>query len=221
MIPEKAVGIVRSNSPHTRLAMRVCMIASSFSEMEYDWHVFCSKIEQHALIGDAAIFLAQVRGELEMVRSYRSLLNQDDFWDTYAVDTVDRSPIGWRSRSVLPEATLPPSSHSDRRYHPRREVACRVDYVDSGRATGLGLITNLSMDGLFMEHVPGLKVGDRVTVAFRLPGSPPFKLKGKVKWLDIRGVGLKFDGLSSRLAGFAAGHEIESISLYHSWLCQN
>jgi hypothetical protein len=85
----------------------------------------------------------------------------------------------------------------------------------------VGLVTNLSRDGLFMEHVPGLNINDRVTVAFRLPGSPPFKLKGKVKWLGTRGVGLKLDGLSGQGANFAAIPEMESVRLYHSWLCQN
>lgn len=156
-----------------------------------------------------------------MVESYKSFLSQDDFWDAYDIDTVARPPFGWQSCPDIREAVLPPPSPSDRRHHPRREVACRVDYADSGRFAGVGLITNLSMDGLFMEHVPELKIGDRVTVAFRLPGSPPFKLRGKVKWLDTRGVGLKLDRLAGGVAGFAASHEIESLGLYHSWLCQN
>jgi hypothetical protein len=156
-----------------------------------------------------------------MVESYKSFLSQDDFWDAYAVDSVARSPFNWRSRPAVRDAGLPPSPPSDRRHHPRREVACRVDYADSGRFAGVGLITNLSMDGLFMEHVPKLRVGDRITVAFRLSGSPPFRLRGKVKWLDTHGVGLKLDRLSGGVAGFAASHEIESLGLYRSWLCQN
>lgn len=156
-----------------------------------------------------------------MVESYKSFLSRDDFWDTYAIDSVARQPFGWRSRPGVREAGLPLSPPADRRHHPRREVACRVDYADSGRFAGVGLITNLSIDGLFMEHVPELEVGDRVTVAFRLAGSPPFKLRGKVKWLDARGVGLKLDRLSGGMVGFAASQEIDSLNLYRSWLCQN
>lgn len=156
-----------------------------------------------------------------MAESYKSFLSQDDFWDAYAIDTVERPPFGWRPQPGTREAVLTPSPPADRRHYPRRQVACRVDYADSGRFAGVGLITNLSMDGLFMEHVPELKVGDRVTVAFRLPGSPPFKLRGKVKWLDPRGVGLKLDRRSGGAADFAASHEIESLHLYRSWLCQN
>lgn len=155
-----------------------------------------------------------------MVGSYKSFLSQDDFWDAYAVDTVGRSSLGLWPWPGVRKAVRPPSPATDRRHHPRREVSCRVDYADSGRFAGVGLITNLSMDGLFMEHVPELRAGDRVTVAFRLPGSPPFKLKGKVKWLDTRGVGLKLDRLSG-VADFLASHETESLSLYRSWLCRN
>lgn len=156
-----------------------------------------------------------------MVESYKSFLSQDDFWDVYAVGSVARPSFDWRSRPGGRETAPAPSPPSDRRHHPRREVACRVDYADSGTFAGVGLITNLSVDGLFMEHVPELRIGDRITVAFRLAGSPPFKLRGKVKWLDTRGVGLKLDRLSGGVAGFAASHEIESMSLYQSWLCQN
>ena len=160
-----------------------------------------------------------------MVKPYRSLLSQDDFWDAYPIDTVDRPPMGLRSQSSVREADLPSSpadaSPANRRYHQRRDVACRADYVDSGKFSGVGLITNLSQDGLFMEHVPGLKVDDRVTVAFRLPGSPPFKLKGKVKWLGARGAGLKLDGLAGGLAHFVEAPAIENVRQYRAWLCEN
>lgn len=159
-----------------------------------------------------------------MVGSYKSLLSQDDFWDTYAAGTVDRPFMGLRPRLDIREAAIPPSASdrpADRRYYPRREVTCRADYVDSGRFAGVGLITNLSQDGLFLEYVPGLKVSDRMTVAFRLPGSPPFKLKGEVKWLGVDGVGLKLDGLAGGTADVAAIPEMEHIRLYRSWLSQN
>lgn len=160
-----------------------------------------------------------------MVRPYKSMLSQDDFWDTYATGTTDRPPLGLRPSSGVPEATLPSSpadaSPASRRYHQRRNVACRADYVDSGKFAGVGLITNLSEDGLFMEHVPGLRVDERVTVAFRLPGSPPFKLKGKVKWLGTGGAGLKLDGLAGGFAGFVEASEVENVRHYRAWLCKN
>jgi hypothetical protein len=159
-----------------------------------------------------------------MVGTYKSLLNQDDFWDTYTVGTVDRPSMGLRPRFGVREDALPSSpsdARTDRRYHPRRDVTCRADYVDSGKFAGVGLITNLSHDGLFMEHAPELGVGDRVTVAFCLPGSPPFKLKGDVRWLGSHGVGVQLDGLAGGVANFAAIPEIENVRLYRSWLSQN
>jgi hypothetical protein len=76
------------------------------------------------------------------------------------------------------------------------------------------------MDGLFMEYVPGLATGDTVTAAFRLPGSPPFKLKGVVKWVRTQGAGMKFEGLSRQAISLFSSQEVENISAYRSWLCQ-
>ncbi len=152
-----------------------------------------------------------------MVEYHRSLPSQDNFWDAYDIDAIDRSKAGLAHQQVALEEVKP---RTDRRHHPRREVSCRVDYADTKRSTGVGLITNLSMDGLFMEYVPGLATGDTVTAAFRLPGSPPFKLKGVVKWIHTQGAGLKFEGLSRQAIGLFSSQEVENISAYRSWLCQ-
>ena len=152
-----------------------------------------------------------------MVEYYRSSPSQDNFWDAYDIDATDHSQAILAHQQVVLEAVTP---RTDRRHHPRREVSCRVDYADTKRSTGVGLITNLSMDGLFMDYVPGLAAGDTVTAAFRLPGSPPFKLKGVVKWVNTQGAGLRFEGLSRQAIGFFSIQEVESISAYRSWLRQ-
>lgn len=153
-----------------------------------------------------------------MAQHYRSLPSQDNFWEAYDIDAIDRPQVGLtQQRTALADV----KSRTDRRCQTRQEVSCRVDYADSKRSTGVGLITNLSRDGLFMDYVPGLATGDTVTAAFRLPGSPPFKLRGVVKWANTQGVGLKFEALSQQVIGILAGQETENISAFRSWWCQS
>jgi hypothetical protein len=153
-----------------------------------------------------------------MAERYRSLPSQDDFWEAYDIDTIDRPQVGLtQQQATLEEVKL----RTDRRHQTRQEVSCRVDYADSKRSMGIGLITNLSRDGLFMDYVPGLATGEAVTAAFRLPGSPPFKLRGVVKWVNTQGAGLKFEGLSQQVIGIVTSQEAENISAFRSWWCQS
>ena len=150
-----------------------------------------------------------------MVEYYRSLPSQDNFWDAYDMDAIDHSHVDLARQQAVCKDVKP---RTDRRHQPRQEVSCRVDYADANKCTGVGLITNLSRDGLFMQYVPGLTTGDTVTAAFRLPGSPPFKLKGIVKWAHMQGAGLKFEALSQQVIGLCSSQDAEHIIAYRSWL---
>ncbi len=154
-----------------------------------------------------------------MAGHYKSSLRQNDFWDIHNTDHETHPRVGLFDHESVSQPT---PLKSDRRHHPRRGETCRVDYADTGRFVGVGLIKNVSMDGMFMEHVPDLVVGDRVTTAFRLPSSPPFKLKATVKWVNSEGAGLQFVGLSKQITGLFSGNlEADCISVYRLWLCQN
>jgi hypothetical protein len=107
----------------------------------------------------------------------------------------------------------------DRRSHPRHDAVCRVDYADPKGRAWLGLIKNLSLDGMFVEHAPGLAIGDTVVTAFTLPGGPPFKLRAKVTRVTPEGAGLRFVGFWGREEDhYPDSLEAYCAALYKAWL---
>jgi len=86
-------------------------------------------------------------------------------------------------------------------WHPRacvrQAVALRVDYVTAQGQVGLGLIRNLSLQGMYMESTSGhgtpeMTPGDLLTVAFVLPSGRPCKLRAVVIHGDRHGCGVQF-----------------------------
>ena len=83
-------------------------------------------------------------------------------------------------------------------WHPRacvrRAVTLRVDYATAQGQVGLGLVRNLSLQGMYMESTsrhgtPEVTPGDLLTVAFVLPSGQPCKLQAVVIHGGRHGVG--------------------------------
>jgi hypothetical protein len=86
-------------------------------------------------------------------------------------------------------------------WHPRtcgrRPVTLRVDYATADGRGWLGLIRNLSLQGMYIDKVscqvtPALTPGDRLSVAFVLPSGRPCKLRALVIHGSGRGWGVQF-----------------------------
>ena len=107
------------------------------------------------------------------------------------------------------------ASRSARRpWHPRtyvrRAVTLRVDYVSADGRVWLGLVRNLSRQGMYIDsalrHVAHeVAPGNLLTVAFVLPSGHPCKLCAIVIHCDRRGCGVEFlEGHSQSLANLAS-----------------
>jgi PilZ domain len=86
-------------------------------------------------------------------------------------------------------------------WHPRacvrQAVALRVDYATAQGQVGLGLVRNLSLQGMYMESASGhgtpeMTPGDLLTVAFVLPSGRPCKLRAVIIHGDRHGCGVQF-----------------------------
>jgi hypothetical protein len=79
----------------------------------------------------------------------------------------------------------------------RRAVALRVDYATAQGKAWLGMVRNLSMQGMYIDsalrHVAHeVAPGDLLTVAVVLPSGRPCKLRAVVVHCDRRGCGVQF-----------------------------
>src|SRR5215468_12678710 len=114
-----------------------------------------------------------------------------------------------RRRAIASRAARTP-------WHPRvcerHAVALRVDYATPQGQSGLGLIRNLSLQGMFLDsacrHVRlGMAPGDLLTVAFVLPSGRPCKLRAVVVHCQRYGCGVQF----------REGHTQSLVNLAHYW----
>jgi type IV pilus assembly protein PilZ len=73
--------------------------------------------------------------------------------------------------------------NAERRTHDRFEVEWSVDCV--AKDTFLyASIANISEMGIFVKTTDPLVVGTRLTLAFEPPGAEPFRLAGRVAWIN-------------------------------------
>jgi hypothetical protein len=98
----------------------------------------------------------------------------------------------------------------------RRAVALRADYATADGRVWLGLIRNLSFQGMFIEsalrHVAHeVAPGNLITVAFVLPSGRPCKLCAIVIHSERFGSGVEFLG----------GHPLSLVHLVHYWFSLN
>ena len=108
-----------------------------------------------------------------------------------------------------------PADQSGRQpWHPRacvrRAVTVRVDYATADGRGWLGLVRNLSRQGMFIDsalrHVAHeVAPGNLLTVAFVLPSGHPCRLCAIVIHCDRRGCGVEFlEGHPKSLANLAS-----------------
>src|SRR5215470_15949760 len=98
-------------------------------------------------------------------------------------------------------------------WHPRacvrRAVTLRVDYVTADGRAWLGLVRNLSPQGMYIDsavrHVThAVAPGDLLAVAFVLPSGRPCKLRAVVVHCQRHGCGVQFrEGHPQALANLA------------------
>jgi PilZ domain len=92
----------------------------------------------------------------------------------------------------------------------RRAVTLRVDYATADGRVWLGLVRNLSLQGMFIDsalcHVAHeVAPGNLLTVAFVLPSGHPCKLRAIVIHCGCRGCGVEFlQGSPQSLAHLAS-----------------
>jgi type IV pilus assembly protein PilZ len=72
---------------------------------------------------------------------------------------------------------------SDRRTHDRYEVEWAVDCVAMDTFL-YASIANISEMGIFVRTTDPLVIGTLLTLSFAPPGYKPFKLSGKVAWVN-------------------------------------
>jgi type IV pilus assembly protein PilZ len=81
--------------------------------------------------------------------------------------------------SVRPQA----DSAAERRIHDRFEVTWSVDCVATDTFL-FASIANISEMGIFVLTTEPLLVGTRLILSFSPPGHEPFKLEGRVAWVN-------------------------------------
>ena len=80
----------------------------------------------------------------------------------------------------------------NRRKHPRKDTAFRVDFADVHGRAGMGLARNVSFGGMYVAYTPHLEVGERLVTVFTLPSGLPCKMVAHVVRADKAGIGLRF-----------------------------
>ena len=91
----------------------------------------------------------------------------------------------------------------------RRAVTIRVDYVTAQEKVLMGMVRNLSVQGMYIDsalrHVAHeVAPGNLLTVAFVLPSGRPCKLRAMVIHCDRQGCGVQFrQGYPQALAHLA------------------
>jgi hypothetical protein len=101
---------------------------------------------------------------------------------------------------------------SDNRRNSTRHVvdlAATVTVVATGVAEDCRLV-NLAVGGAYVQG-RRLPMGTRVRLSFAVPGYEPIDAPATVRWGDIGGSGLQFDGLRARET-WALGKYLESLS---------
>src|SRR5437762_11135745 len=127
--------------------------------------------------------------------------------DTRAHTPCERRLMQQRERHHTAE------EHARRLWHPRQcvrhAVALRVDYATADGRGWLGMVRNLSVQGMYIDsalrHVAHeVAPGNLLTVAFVLPSGQPYKLRAMVVHCDRHGCGVQFrQGAPQSLAHLA------------------
>ena len=74
----------------------------------------------------------------------------------------------------------------------RKSVILRADYTTAHGGPFLGVVRNLSLQGMYLDGVGHVAPGDLLTAAFVLPTGQPCKLQAAVVRRDGQGCGVQF-----------------------------
>jgi hypothetical protein len=82
----------------------------------------------------------------------------------------------------------------------QRRYDCRIDLeVVVGADTHAAVIHNISLGGVYIVAVERPAFGSRVTLRFKVPTQKDtIEVGGTVRWADVSGFGVQFDGLRAR-----------------------
>jgi hypothetical protein len=132
---------------------------------------------------------------------YRNNLKYKNTEDTM-ICLSDMPVLILKGRAMKRSGRRATSSKRTRRpWHPRacvrRAVTLRVDYATAQGRVWLGMVRNLSVQGMYIDsalrHVAHeVAPGDLLTVAFVLPSGRPCKLRAVVVHCDRQGCGVQF-----------------------------
>jgi type IV pilus assembly protein PilZ len=95
---------------------------------------------------------------------------------------MTKNPKGPAAAMVLEEPDPQPRG-DDRRSYDRYDVEWAVDCVADDTFL-YASIANISAMGIFVKTVDPLPVGMRLVLSFEPPGYEPFKLEGRVAWIN-------------------------------------
>ncbi|MFH0902771.1 MAG: PilZ domain-containing protein [Pseudomonadota bacterium] len=80
----------------------------------------------------------------------------------------------------------------------RYERRVPVEYSTGGDWHS-GVVRNISLGGVCIESQDRLRYGDRITVRLVVSSQKePVEIAGQVRWTDLSGFGVQFDGLRAR-----------------------
>jgi uncharacterized protein (TIGR02266 family) len=84
------------------------------------------------------------------------------------------------------------------RENPRKPCLINANYKIQGQAFK-SYILDISIGGVFIETSEKFPIGKEMMLKFSLPNHPqPFTLTGKIAWTSSRGVGLRFDDVTTQ-----------------------
>jgi Tfp pilus assembly protein PilZ len=126
-------------------------------------------------------------------------------WENVLID-IDYSPFEKQKEIELPLMNLLLETHktqderntqkTDQRQHPRFACRVKVDFDINDWSYG-GVVTNVSLGGVFIETRHPITVGSEITLSLSsLNKSRLCNVKGKVVRRDAKGVGVRFNELS-------------------------
>jgi len=85
----------------------------------------------------------------------------------------------------------------ERRKLNRQHFRTEIEYVKKGHKFK-GVVTDISLTGLFIDTLSEFKIGDEITFSFSLPEphQGPIKGAGVVVWVeDFTGIGIRFTSM--------------------------
>ena len=179
---------------------------SSFTQMlELEGATCCLQIRQNKASGKLYFKEGDlIAAEIDDLRSHEAAVKILG-WENVQVD-IDYAPFEKEKEINLPLMNLLLETHknrdeqelepTDQRQHPRFGCRVKADF-DINDWSYEGVITNISLGGLYIETQHPITVGNEIMLALTsLDKNRLCNVKGKVVRRDAKGVGIRFHELS-------------------------